>query len=74
MLETSTAGSLPKPFWQAIPKMLWARPGRSVPAHVPITRLEASTNCGMELLERKLALGKLEALAAGAALINQENA
>jgi len=24
MLETSTAGSLPKPFWLATPKMLWA--------------------------------------------------
>src|SRR5690348_18299866 len=24
MLETSTAGSLPKPFWLAKPKMLWA--------------------------------------------------
>jgi len=43
-------------------------------AYVPIARLEASTNCGMAPLDRKITLGKLEALAAGAALINQENA
>jgi 5-methyltetrahydropteroyltriglutamate--homocysteine methyltransferase len=42
-------------------------------AYVPIARLEASTNCGMAPLDRAVALGKLEALAAGAALIRKEH-
>ncbi len=40
--------------------------------HVPIARLEASTNCGMAPMDRAVALGKLEALAKGAALIREE--
>jgi 5-methyltetrahydropteroyltriglutamate--homocysteine methyltransferase len=43
-------------------------------AYVPIERLEASTNCGMAPLDRAVALGKLRALAAGAALIRKEYA
>jgi len=43
-------------------------------AYVPIERLEASTNCGMAPLDRAVALGKLQALAAGAALIRKERA
>jgi 5-methyltetrahydropteroyltriglutamate--homocysteine methyltransferase len=35
--------------------------------YVPIERLEASTNCGMAPLDRAVALGKLQALAAGVA-------
>jgi 5-methyltetrahydropteroyltriglutamate--homocysteine methyltransferase len=42
--------------------------------HVPIERLEASTNCGMAPMERSVALAKLEALAKGAALIREERA
>jgi len=40
--------------------------------YVPIDRLEASTNCGMAPMERSVALGKLAALAKGAALVRQE--
>ncbi|HVA12409.1 MAG TPA: methionine synthase [Stellaceae bacterium] len=40
--------------------------------YVPATRLEASTNCGMAPLDRAVALGKLRALAAGAALVRKE--
>jgi|SRR5579863_391467 len=40
--------------------------------YVPIERLEASTNCGMAPMERSVALGKLAALAKGAALVRKE--
>jgi 5-methyltetrahydropteroyltriglutamate--homocysteine methyltransferase len=40
--------------------------------HVPIARLEASTNCGMAPMDRAIALAKLEALAKGAALVREE--
>jgi 5-methyltetrahydropteroyltriglutamate--homocysteine methyltransferase len=40
--------------------------------HVAIERLEASTNCGMAPMERSVALGKLDALAKGAAIIRKE--
>ena len=43
-------------------------------AYVPLERLEASTNCGMAPLDHTIAVGKLAALAAGAAIINKENA
>jgi 5-methyltetrahydropteroyltriglutamate--homocysteine methyltransferase len=43
-------------------------------AHVPLERLEASTNCGMAPLGHDVATAKLAALAAGAALINKEKA
>lgn len=43
-------------------------------AYVPLERMEASTNCGMAPLDRAVAIGKLAALAAGAALINKEKA
>ncbi len=43
-------------------------------AYVPLERMEASTNCGMAPLDHNVAVGKLAALAAGAALINKENA
>jgi 5-methyltetrahydropteroyltriglutamate--homocysteine methyltransferase len=42
--------------------------------HVAIERLEASTNCGMAPMERAVALGKLDALAKGAAIIRKERA
>jgi 5-methyltetrahydropteroyltriglutamate--homocysteine methyltransferase len=45
---------------------------RSALAHVPAARLTACTNCGMVPLSRPLARGKLEALAAGAALLRRE--
>jgi 5-methyltetrahydropteroyltriglutamate--homocysteine methyltransferase len=45
---------------------------RSALAHVPAARLTACTNCGMVPLPRPLARGKLEALAAGAALLRRE--
>jgi 5-methyltetrahydropteroyltriglutamate--homocysteine methyltransferase len=40
--------------------------------HVAIERLEASTNCGMAPMERTVALGKLDALAKGAAIVRKE--
>jgi 5-methyltetrahydropteroyltriglutamate--homocysteine methyltransferase len=40
--------------------------------HVAIERLEASTNCGMAPMERAVALGKLDALAKGAAIVRKE--
>ncbi len=40
--------------------------------HVPLERLEASTNCGMAPMDRAVALAKLEALAKGVALIRKE--
>jgi len=40
--------------------------------HVAIERLEASTNCGMAPMDRTIALAKLRALAAGAALVRRE--
>ncbi len=43
-------------------------------AYVPVERLEASTNCGMAPLDRAVANGKLEALAAGAAIVRKEHA
>ena len=42
-------------------------------AHVPLAQLEPSTNCGMAPLDRAVALGKLEALAQGAALVRKEH-
>jgi len=43
-------------------------------AYVPLERMEAATNCGMAPLDHAVATAKLAALAAGAALINKENA
>jgi 5-methyltetrahydropteroyltriglutamate--homocysteine methyltransferase len=40
--------------------------------YVPAARLEASTNCGMAPMDRAVAIGKLEALAQGAALLRRE--
>src|SRR5579862_1618268 len=40
--------------------------------HVALERLEASTNCGMAPMAREVALGKLAALAQGAALLRRE--
>jgi 5-methyltetrahydropteroyltriglutamate--homocysteine methyltransferase len=40
--------------------------------YVPIERLEASTNCGMAPLDRAVALGKLQALAAGIARLKAD--
>jgi 5-methyltetrahydropteroyltriglutamate--homocysteine methyltransferase len=39
---------------------------------VPVERLQACTNCGMAPLDRRVANGKLQALAAGAALVRKE--
>jgi 5-methyltetrahydropteroyltriglutamate--homocysteine methyltransferase len=39
---------------------------------VPLERLQACTNCGMAPLDRRVANGKLQALAAGAALLRKE--
>jgi 5-methyltetrahydropteroyltriglutamate--homocysteine methyltransferase len=41
-------------------------------AYVPAERLYPCTNCGMAPLDRDVARGKIEALAAGAALIRRE--
>jgi 5-methyltetrahydropteroyltriglutamate--homocysteine methyltransferase len=45
---------------------------RAVMAHVPPERLYPCTNCGMVVLPRAVARGKLEALAAGAAIVRRE--
>jgi 5-methyltetrahydropteroyltriglutamate--homocysteine methyltransferase len=45
---------------------------RSVFRYVPPERVQPSTNCGMAPLDRALALAKLEALVAGAALVRRE--
>jgi 5-methyltetrahydropteroyltriglutamate--homocysteine methyltransferase len=41
-------------------------------AHVPAERIFPCTNCGMVPLSRAVARGKLQALAAGAALVRRE--
>jgi 5-methyltetrahydropteroyltriglutamate--homocysteine methyltransferase len=41
-------------------------------AHVPAARIFPCTNCGMVPLDRAVALGKLRALAAGAAIVRKE--
>ncbi len=45
---------------------------RAVMAYVPPERLYPCTNCGMVVLPREVARGKLQALAAGAALVRRE--
>jgi 5-methyltetrahydropteroyltriglutamate--homocysteine methyltransferase len=40
--------------------------------YVPLAQLEASTNCGMAPLERAVALGKMQALAAGVARLKTD--
>jgi 5-methyltetrahydropteroyltriglutamate--homocysteine methyltransferase len=45
---------------------------RAVMAYVPPARLYPCTNCGMVVLPREVARGKLHALAAGAALVRRE--
>jgi len=45
---------------------------RRAAQYVPFERLEASTNCGMAPLDRAVALGKLQALAAGVAQLKAD--
>jgi 5-methyltetrahydropteroyltriglutamate--homocysteine methyltransferase len=45
---------------------------RAVMAYVPPERLYPCTNCGMVVLPREVARGKLQALAAGAAIVRRE--
>ena len=45
---------------------------RAVMEHVPPDRLRPCTNCGMVVLPRDVARGKLHALAAGAAIVRRE--
>jgi 5-methyltetrahydropteroyltriglutamate--homocysteine methyltransferase len=45
---------------------------RAVMEHVPPDRLLPCTNCGMVVLPREVARGKLRALAAGAAIVRRE--
>jgi 5-methyltetrahydropteroyltriglutamate--homocysteine methyltransferase len=45
---------------------------RSAMKFVPPEKLYPCTNCGMVPLAREVALGKLKALAAGAALVRRE--
>jgi len=40
--------------------------------HAPAERIFPSTNCGMVPMPRAVALGKMQALAAGAALVRKE--
>ncbi len=49
-----------------------ARILRAALAFVPAPRLHACTNCGMVPLRRSVARAKLDALAAGAALVRRE--
>jgi 5-methyltetrahydropteroyltriglutamate--homocysteine methyltransferase len=39
---------------------------------VPVERIQPCTNCGMAPLDRRVANGKLQALAAGATLLRKE--
>jgi methionine synthase II (cobalamin-independent) len=78
ILQTTIAGSLPKPAWLAETTKLWA-PWKEVAAtlrqalnYVTPAHLQPCTNCGMVPLTRPVALGKLKALVAGAALVRQE--
>jgi 5-methyltetrahydropteroyltriglutamate--homocysteine methyltransferase len=41
-------------------------------AHVDVERIQPCTNCGMAPLPRDVAVGKLRALGAGAALVRHE--
>jgi 5-methyltetrahydropteroyltriglutamate--homocysteine methyltransferase len=41
-------------------------------AHIPAERLVAAPDCGMKYLPRATAFGKLQALAAGAAIVRRE--
>ena len=45
---------------------------RAALRHVPAARIQPCTNCGMVPLSRAVARGKLQALAAGAALVRRE--
>ena len=45
---------------------------RSAMAFLPAERIQPCTNCGMAPLDRRIANGKLAALAAGAALVRKE--
>jgi 5-methyltetrahydropteroyltriglutamate--homocysteine methyltransferase len=45
---------------------------RSALKHIPVDRLIAAPDCGMKYLSREVALGKLKALAAGAAIVRKE--
>ena len=45
---------------------------RAALAHVPAERVVPAPDCGMKYLPRSLAFAKLQALAAGAALVNAE--
>jgi len=45
---------------------------RAAMKHVPASRIQACTNCGMVPLGREIARAKLEALAAGAAIVRRE--
>ncbi len=45
---------------------------RAALKHVPADRLYPCTNCGMAPLARDVAMGKLKALAAGAAMVRRE--
>jgi 5-methyltetrahydropteroyltriglutamate--homocysteine methyltransferase len=45
---------------------------RNAMRHVPAERIRPCTNCGMVPLPRDVARGKLQALAAGAALVRAE--
>lgn len=45
---------------------------RAALAHVPAERLVPAPDCGMKYLPRSLAFAKLQALAAGTALVNAE--
>ena len=40
--------------------------------HVPAERLVVAPDCGMKYLPRPVALGKMQAMAAGAALVRRE--
>jgi 5-methyltetrahydropteroyltriglutamate--homocysteine methyltransferase len=45
---------------------------RSALKHIPADRLIAAPDCGMKYLSREVALAKLKALAAGAAIVRKE--
>ena len=67
LIQTTIAGSLPKPSWLAKPQTLWA------PWLLSGEQLvEGKRDAVRAALARSLAEAKLKALAAGAALLNKE--
>jgi 5-methyltetrahydropteroyltriglutamate--homocysteine methyltransferase len=53
------------------PEIVAARIRRALP-HVPADRIVVAPDCGLKYLPRDVALGKMQAMAAGAAIVRKE--